>query len=106
MAKKDMGLTQVGNSGVARAGRIPGAQSQAARSEFDAINNPLQGGMGYDATLAGNIPVASGVAKRLVPARARKNCLPGTNQASDYRSDDKSFRVRRARKPRADRNRP
>ena len=113
MSKNYKDVTRAGNPAdalhVARAGRGPSAEAiaygfggvpstgQAARSEFDALTNPRQGGEGYDATLASDAPIPDGKVSNPVPP-VRKDCPPGANQGSDYHSTDSGFRIRRTRK--------
>ncbi len=113
MAKNEAGEKWAENPAarlhVARAGRGPSADvlaygiggvpatDQAARSEFDALSYPREGGEGYEATVPGDRPLPAGKPGNPV-SPVRGPCPPGANRGSDYRSPGQGYRVRRARK--------
>ena len=84
-------------------GRDAGSIGQAARSEFDSLNNPAAGGFGYDATTPDNAlrPGGKGEDQSNAQPKVQKACPPNQNPGSDYRSPENEVHIRHGRRPAA-----
>jgi hypothetical protein len=78
------------------------AGGQAARSEYGDLNKPLEGGLGYEATVLSEKPAGGSAKGSTVSRRTRpapKSCAPGHGGGSDYFSAEPEVRSRPVQKP-------